>query len=220
VKLANQSGFGSIRYTTDGTEPESSGKLYTSPLPLHLGPVIKAAVFSSEGLPLAAARSFAFRADTLLTRSSSQLQSCPGDNLRLRLPLTPDSAAISPVYDVDLLNSCYIYPRALLSGGATLELNIARLARNFGLANHKNQLKCYPARPRFGELVVYQDHCESGPELARVDLPDPGRSEARQAVEAAIAPMTGEHDLCLVFTAPVTGPLYAIDTMRLVRPQR
>jgi hexosaminidase len=219
VKLTNQVGFGTIRYTIDGSEPDSNGKLYTSPLALHLGPVIKAAVFSSDGLPLAAARSFAFRADTILTRSSGELEVCPGVNLRLRLPLTPDSPAVAPVYDVDLLNSCYIYPRALLSGVTALEIHIARLARNFGLANHKNQLKSYPARTRFGELVVYQDHCESGPELARVDLPDPGRSEPRQAVEAAIAPMTGEHDLCLVFTAPASGPLYAIDTVRLTRRQ-
>jgi hexosaminidase len=138
--------------------------------------------------------------------------------LRLRLPLTPNSPAIAPVYNVDLLNSCYIYPRALLSGVAGLELNIARLARNFGLANHKNQLKTYPARTQFGELVVYQDRCESGPELARAALADPGRSEARQTIEAALAPLTGKHDLCLVFTAPASGPLYAIDTVRLLRP--
>lgn len=220
MKLANQAGFGTIRYTIDGSEPDSRAKAYTAPLPLHLGVGIKAAAFSSDGLPLAATRSFAFRADTLLARSSGQLDVCPGNHLRLRLPLTPDSPAVAPVYEVDLLNSCYVYPRALLSGTTALELNIARLARNFGLANHKNQLKSYPARTRFGELVVYEDRCESGAELARVALPDPGRSEARQAVEAAIAPMTGEHDLCFVFTAPVSGPLYAIDTVRLLRPQR
>jgi hexosaminidase len=133
--------------------------------------------------------------------------------------LTPNSPAVAPVYDVDLLNSCYVYPRALLSGATALELNIARLARNFGLANHKNQLKSYPARTRFGELVVYQDRCEGGAEMARVALPDPARSEARQAVEAVIAPTNGEHDLCFVFTAPPSGPLYAIDTVRLMRPQ-
>jgi hypothetical protein len=27
----------------------------------------------------------------------------------------------------------------------------------------------------------------------------------------------GEHDLCLIFTAPANGPLYAVDGMRLVR---
>ena len=220
VMLLNQSGFGTIRYTLDGSEPDLRAKLYTAPLALKLGTLIKAAAFSDDGLPLATARTYEFSANTLLTRSSNELQACPGDNLRLRLPLTPDSPAIAPVYDVDLLQSCYVYPAAPLSGVVALRVDIARLARNFALANHKNQLKSYPARTRFGELVVYQDRCESGPELARVALPDPAMSEARQTFEPTIAPTPGEHNLCLIFTAPVKGPLYAIDTVRLVRSSR
>ena len=218
VMLANQTRFGTIRYTLDGSEPDLRAKLYTVPLTLNLGTVIKATAFSDDGLPLAAARTYEFNANTLLTRSSNQLEACPGDTLRLRLPLTPDSPAIAPVYDVDLLHSCYIYSKAPLSGVAALRFDIARLARNFALANHKNQVKSYPARTRFGELVVYQDRCETGPEMARVALPDPAASEARQSVAPAIVPTPGEHDLCVIFTAPTNGPLYAIDAMRLVRP--
>ena len=220
VQLGNQTAFGTIRYTLDGSEPNLRAKPYTAPLTLSLGAVIKAAVFSDNGLPLAAARTYEFSADTLLTRSSNQLEPCPGDNLRLRLPLTPNSPAIAPVYDVDLLHSCYIYPNALLSGVTTLRFAIARLARNFALANHKDQVKSYAARTRFGELVVYQDRCETGPEMARVMLPDPATSEARRSVEIAILATPGEHDLCLVFTAPTNGPLYAIDEMKLVRAPR
>ena len=220
VELANQTAFGTIRYTLDGSEPDPQAKPYTAPLALNLGAVIKAAAFSDDGLPLAAARTYEFNADTLLTRSSNQLEACPGDNLRLRLPLTPDSPAIAPVYDVDLLQSCYIYPKALLSGVTALKFSIVRLARNFALANHKNQLKAYPARTRFGELVVYQDHCESGPELARIVLPDPARSEARQSVATEIAPTLAEHDLCLIFTVPIKGPLYAVGEVKAVRAPR
>jgi hypothetical protein len=32
-----------------------------------------------------------------------------------------------------------------------------------------------------------------------------------------MAPVPGEHDLCLIFTAPVSGPLYAVDAVKLVR---
>jgi hexosaminidase len=85
------------------------------------------------------------------------------------------------------------------------------------LFNHKNQVKSYPARTRFGELVVYQDRCESGSEIARLALTDPATSEARRTPETAIAPTAGEHDLCLIFTAPTNGPLYAIDEVKLVR---
>ena len=217
VMLVNQTAFGTIRYTLDGTEPSLRAKPYTAPLALNLGAVIKAAAFSEDGLPLSAVRSYEFSANTLLARSSNQLDSCPGDNLRLRLPLTPDSPATAPVYDVDLLNSCYIYSKALLSGVTVLRFSVARLARNFALANHVNQIKSHAAQTRFGELMVYQDRCDTGRPMGRVDLPDPGTSEARQTVETAIPATSGEHDLCMIFTAPLSGPLYAIGEMTLVR---
>ena len=215
VMLFNQTAFGKIRYTLDGSEPNFQAKLYTAPLALAPGAVIKATAFSDDGLALAAVRSYEFSTASLLARSSNQLEACPGGNLGLRLPLTPNSPAVAPVYDVDLFQSCYIYPKAPLSGVRALQFEIARLPRNFALANHKNQVKSYPAHTRFGELAVYQDRCETGPELARVALPDPATSEAQQSIQAAIAPMPGEHDLCLIFTAPTSGPLYVIGEARV-----
>src|SRR6202011_3298674 len=117
---------------------------------VELGTLIKAAAFSDDGLPLARVRSYEFSAATLLARSSNQLEACPGGNLGLRLPLTPNSPATAPVYDMDLLRSCYVYPKARLDGVAALKFDIARLARNFDLANRKNQTKSYPAQTRFG----------------------------------------------------------------------
>ncbi|MFL6604910.1 MAG: beta-N-acetylhexosaminidase [Steroidobacteraceae bacterium] len=216
VMLFNQTAFGKIHYTLDGSEPNLRAKLYATPLALTPGVVIKATAFSDDGLPLTTARSYEFSPATLLARSSNQLEACPGGNLGLRLPLTPNSPAVAPVYDVDLYQSCYIYPKALLSGVAALQFDVARLPRNFALANHKNQLKSYPAQTRFGELVVYQDRCETGPELARAALPDPVTSDARQSFQTAIVPTPAEHDLCLIFTAPTSGPLYVIGAVKLV----
>jgi len=217
VMLVNQTAFGNIRYTLDGSDPNSHSKLYSVPLALELGTIIKAAPFSDGGVPLAAVRTYEFDADTLLRRSSNQLEACPGGELGLRLPLTPNSPATSPVYDVDLYHGCYVYPKALLQGVSALKVDIARLARNFALANHRNQLKSHPAQTLFGELVAYQDRCETGPELARFVLSDPAASDARQSLEAAIPPTSGEHDLCLLFRAPTNGSLYVIDDVRLAR---
>jgi hexosaminidase len=219
VTLANQTGFGEIRYTLDGSAPTLQSKRYATPLAVELGTVIKAATFSDDGLPLAAERTYHFNADTLLTRSSNQMHACLGNTLGLRLPLTPDSPAVAPVFNVNLLNSCYIHPKALLTDVTALRLNIARLPRNFGLANRKNQMKSYPARTSFGELVVYQDRCETGPELARTALADPANSDSRQRFDLPISSGDGEHDLCFIFTAPTSGPLYAIDEVKLVRQQ-
>lgn len=218
VTLVNQTGFGEIRYTLDGSVPSLQSTLYTSPLVLELGAVIKATAFGDDGLPLAAARTYDFSADTLLTRSSNQLHACPGNTLGLRLPLMPDSPAVAPVFNVNLLNSCYVQPKALLTDVTSLKLEIARLPRNFGLANRKNQLKSYPARTAFGELVVYRDRCETGPEIARAALANPADSDSRQSLDLPIASGGGEHDLCFIFTAPTNGPLYAIDAVTLIRP--
>jgi len=168
-------------------------------------------------LLLARARTYDFSADNLLVRSSNQLEPCSGPSLLLRLPLTPNSPAAAPVFNVNLLNSCYIYPDASLDGVEALRIDIARLARNFGLANHKNELKSHPAQTRFGELVVYQDRCEEGTELVRAVLPDPASSDARQTLAAPMARARGEHDLCVIFTGRIDGPLYAIETMKLMR---
>lgn len=217
VALFNQTGFGEIRYTLDGTAPNRQSTLYTTPLHLELGAVIKAATFDDGGIPLAAERTYQYSAETLLTRTSNQLHVCPGDNLGLRLPLTPDSLAVAPVYNVNLLNSCYIYPDALLTDVMALHFDIARLPRNFGLANRKNQLKTHAPRTAFGELVVYQGRCEAGAELARVPLADPAKSDNRQSLDVPIAPRAVEHDLCFMFTGAASGPLYAIDKVELQR---
>ncbi len=223
VTLGNQTAFGQIRYTLDGTEPTTHSKLYTRPLLLKLGTVIKAAAFSRHGRLLAAVRSYDFNADTLLSRSSNQLQGCPGGDLGLRLPLTPDSPATAPVYDMDVLHSCFVYPKAFLTGARALGFDIARLPRNYGLANNytteeaRDLVKSYPARTPFGELVIYQDRCQTGAELARVALPDPASSANRQSLQAPIAPVAGEHNMCFIFTASTDGPWYVIGSAQVLR---
>ncbi len=124
---------------------------------------------------------------------------------------------------MDVFHSCYVYPKALLNGARSLGFDIARLPRNYGLANNyslepaKDQVKSYPAQTPFGELVVYQDQCETGPEIARVPLRDPANSDNRQNLQTPIGPAVGEHDLCLIFTAPTEGPWYVIDSVKLLR---
>jgi hexosaminidase len=162
LTLVNQTGFGKIRFTLDGAEPSQQSELYSAPLALELGALIKATAFSNDGRPLAAARTCNFSADTLLTRSSNQLQVCERDSLRLRLPLTPNSPAIAPVYNVDLFHSCYLYAKAPLTDVTALRFD-------------------------------------------------------RQRLEIPIAPRRGEHDMCFIFSASTSGPLYAIGDVKLLR---
>lgn len=214
--LVNQTAFGQIRYTLDGSEPTLTSPLYTAPLTLRFGAQVKAAAFSETGLLLAAPRAYDFGAETLLRRSSNQLRACPDGDLGLRAPLTVDSPATAPVYNIDIFHMCHVYPQARLAGIASITVDIARLARNYGLANEADKVKQYPAKTPFGELVVIEDGCH-GTEIARLALTDPATTPNRQTLSAPVPAGQGVHDLCFLFTAPISGPFYAIDTVNLVR---
>jgi hexosaminidase len=121
-----------------------------------------------------------------------------------------------PAYDIDIFHMCHVYPRARLTGIASVRVDIARLARNYGLANDQAKVKQYPAKTPFGELVVVEDGCQ-GAEVARIALTDPATTPNRRTLTAPLPSGDGVHDLCFMFTAPISGPFYAIDTVTLVR---
>lgn len=215
VSLGNQTGFGDIRYTLDDSEPTTQSSLYAAPIDLKFGTTIKAAVYSPDGATLAAVRSFGFDAEALRTRATGDLTACGGGDLGLRVPLTPDSPATAPVYDIDIFDDCVAYPEARLDGIRTIHVDVARLARNYGLAHDQSKVKSYPSQTKFGELVVLLDNCETGQELARLPLGDPATTPNQQGLTAAIAPVTGIHTVCLLFTAPISGPFYGVGGVRL-----
>jgi hexosaminidase len=72
-----------------------------------------------------------------------------------------------------------------------------------------------PHSTPYGEFAVHQDRCD-GPVLATASLPNPATSTKSFALDAKLATQHGEHTLCMVFTAPTDGPLYAIDSFSLI----
>jgi hexosaminidase len=72
-----------------------------------------------------------------------------------------------------------------------------------------------PHSTPFGELVVHLDRCD-GPVLASMPLPDPAHSARHFALDATLPVQHGEHALCLIYTAPTDGPLYALDRVALL----
>jgi hexosaminidase len=63
-------------------------------------------------------------------------------------------------------------------------------------------------------LVVHDTRCD-GAVLATMPLPDPKRGSRRFSLDASLPPLVGQHALCLVFTAPIDGPLYALGHVTL-----
>jgi hexosaminidase len=216
VRLDNQTSFGTLRYTTDGSAPGATATAYAGTFDVTLPTTVRAITFAPDGTPLAAVRSRVIDRTSLLTRRNGEFTKCPDGGLGLRMPLLPDLGAMdTPVYDVDLFHSCWLYPKAPLDGITGIQVDMARLARNYGLAHDQSKVVSYPAATAHGELEVHQDTC-AGPLLTRLPLP-PGKALGeRFTLDGALPRSSGEHDLCLRVTAPIDGPLYGLGTVQLL----
>jgi hexosaminidase len=72
-----------------------------------------------------------------------------------------------------------------------------------------------PHSTPFGELVVHQDRCD-GQVLATLPLPNPDQAKRNFTLDGSLPAQHGQHTLCLIFTAPIDGPLYALARVALV----
>lgn len=215
VSLDNQTGFGTIRYTTDGSEPGTSAHPYSQPFPVTLPVTVRAATFAPDGTRIATARSRVIDRTALLTRHNGEFTKCADGGLGLRMPLLPDLGAMDgPVYDIDLFTSCWRYPKAPLDGISGIRIEAARLARNYGLAHEQSKVVAHPAKTANGELEIYEDTC-SGKLLASLPLPDGKAPGQRFELKGKLATTGGEHDLCMRVTAPINGPLYGLQSVEL-----
>jgi hexosaminidase len=208
VTLANQAGFGVIRYTLDGGAPTSASPRYDAPINVSLPTTVRAASFAADGSALAAPRERRLDRADLLSLPGTELANCPGSDFRLRLQPAPDAISTQPVYAVDVFDACQTYPPTLMDGVTAIRVEAVRLPDNFALAHEANQVVARPHATPFGELVVHVDRCD-GPVLATMPLPDPVHGPREFSLHAALPAQTGEHALCLIYTAPVDGPLYA-----------
>jgi hexosaminidase len=215
VTLSNQAGYGAIHYTTDGSSPDLHSPLYSSPLKARLPATIKAATFADDGSMLAVTRTRVLDAAHLLSRDGVELPNCPGSDFRLRIQPMPDATSMSPVYAVNLFDTCQQFPTAPLDGVAAIHIDAVRLERNYALAHDIKLVVSRPHRTPYGELVVHLDRCD-GPTLASMPLPNPAQSARRFALDAKLAPTHGDHVLCLIDTAPTDGPLYALGRVSLI----
>nr|WP_244813154.1 family 20 glycosylhydrolase [Xanthomonas euroxanthea] len=216
VALGTQAGAGTLHYTTDGSDPTPASPRYEAPFTIQLPTTVKATAFDAGGTALAATRSRTFERAGLLRVDTQGLRDCvqPGA-LGLRLPLLPEmTGADTPVYNVDLFHACRLYPQARLDGIGAIRIEAARLPNNFGLAHEQSKVVQYPAKTRRGELEVRLG-CE-GELVASVQLPNSATLGEQFTLETALPARTGIHDLCLRFTAPIRGPLYAIGAVHLI----
>jgi hexosaminidase len=211
VTVSNQAGRGQLHYTVDGSVPDASSPLYQSPFTVKLPSTVRAVTLAADGSVLARPRERVIARNTLLSVAGNAMPNCPGSNFRLRVQPTPDASSMAPVYTINVFNTCQLYPPTPLDGLRTIQVEAVRLERNYALAHEQKLVVSRPHATPFGELVVHLDTCD-GPQLASMALPDPVHRARRFSLHATLPAQQGEHALCLIYTAPIDGPLYAIDT--------
>ncbi|MES2403123.1 MAG: family 20 glycosylhydrolase [Pseudomonadota bacterium] len=216
VALSNQTNFGTIRYTTDGSTPNATSKSYAKPLtfPADTSTKLSAATFAPDGFELATPRTRSVDTAALLTRNSDQLDSCK-NQLVLRLEDDRPLEGSRPVYKVDIENMCWLWKGAPLDGVKRIALTVGNLPWNFALWTDDAKVVARPKATPAGEFQVHRDSCD-GPLLATLPLAKATQTKLQTTLIANIPATTGSHTLCVFATGDPRNGMWAIGKVELL----
>jgi hexosaminidase len=216
VALSNQTDFGTIRYTTDGAEPNAGSTAYSKPLsfPADGSTMLRAATFAANGFELATPRTQMVDAASLLTRNSDQLDTCGKSMVVLRLEDDRPLDGARPVYRLDIANMCWQWKDARLDGVDRIALTVGNLPWNFALWHDDSEVVTRPKQTPAGELQVHLDSCDS-PLLATVPLAKAVQTLLQTTLTADIPATRGHHTLCVSATGDPHDGMWAIGKIEL-----
>jgi hexosaminidase len=212
LALANQTGFGSLRYTLDASAPGANSPAYAAPLTLALPATVTATAFDGVRA-LSAPRQLRLDAQNVRTRDSAALRPCK-DGLTLRLEDDAPRDDARAVFTTDVFDPCWLYPQAELDGVATLAVRVGQLPFNFQLWRDARLVVTRPAPATGAALEVRIDGC-AGSLLATLPLAPARAHDALTTLAAPLPPRTGRHDLCFVFASGAADPMWVIDSVAL-----
>jgi hexosaminidase len=210
VTLSNQSGYGAVRYTTDGSAPTSQSTPYSGPFDVPLPATVRANAFNG-GFGLAGPRDREIDAKSLLRRSSDDLATC-SDKLVLRLESPNAVNGERPVYKVDIMDTCWIWKGVKLDGRYGVAVTVDRLPYNYALWKDAKGVVARKARSAAGELEVHQDTCD-GPKLSTIPLAK--AKDGRATLDGILPKREGTHDLCFVITGKPGPKLWVLGDVQL-----
>ena len=134
--------------------------------------------------------------------------------IALRLEDDGPTAGKRLVHWVDIMNPCWIWKAAPLSGVTRISAQVGRLPFNFAIGEDVNKIRFRtPATPA-GELEVRRDSCD-GPLIATVPLAPATKTSGDAEVGGVIAAQSGPHDLCMTFTQNGPDPFWVLDRLTL-----
>lgn len=217
VHLLGAEDIGEIRYTLDGAAPTTASALYQAPLTTPLGVTIRAQAFRN-GQALAPISDIKIDARSIRTRASQDLKTCREDlvlNLEDDAPVRGERAR----FLIDIMNPCWVYEGADLSGVSQIEVAVGQLPFNFQIGKDVEKIKFRPPATPDGELEVRQGSC-AGTVVATLPLAPAVASQGVTVLKGPIAGAAGAKDLCFTFTQKGVDPMWAVDRVTLVTGDR
>jgi hexosaminidase len=207
VELHNQTGFGEIRYTLDGSVVTASSPLYEKSLDLPLPSRLRAATFHDGEIP-GSEIDQELNAVGVRQRFSQDLKLCVNDP---SIQMEPDPPVPGrPVMLANYQNPCWIYSGAELTGVKGISVQVDSLPYVF----HDRRSRPQQNLSLSGELQVHMDTC-SGPVVAALPL-DPAAGHRNVTwLHTPLPLVQGEHDLCLKFATSGIDPLWVINVVQL-----
>ncbi|HEY4090317.1 MAG TPA: family 20 glycosylhydrolase [Luteibacter sp.] len=211
VTLSSQTGFGKIRYSTDGTPPTAQSPEYTAPFDVALPSTVQAITFVN-GFGVSGPRAATIDAKSLLRRNSDQLATC-NDKLPVRVESPTLIDGVRPVYKVDIMDTCWMWKGVKLDGRYGVAISVNRLPYNYALWKDAAHIVSRKAKSRDGEIEIHQDTCD-GPKLTTIPL---AKAKGGPATLDGILPKReGTHDLCIVVTGkPGPSTFWVIGDVQL-----
>lgn len=210
VALSNQTNFGTIRYTTDGSGPTATSPQYVRPLefPIQRNVELRTATFAPDGFELSGPRTQVLSASTLLARDGSELAACSGQP-GMRLGGSRPARGPRPVYELDVGDMCWLWPRVPLEGVSRVALTVERLAWRYG--DEASGAVVRPKVSAAGELEIHSDSCK-GPLVATLPLTPAARAKGQTRLDARVSPPqgVGAHNLCIFATGDPRNGQWAL----------
>ena len=148
-------------------------------------------------------------------RTSYELESC---TKKILLSLEDDAPVQGDraVFLVDIMNPCWIYRAADLSGIGGIAAAVGQVPFNYQIGDDIEKIALRRPQTPAGELEVRIDSCE-GEKIATLSLAPAVKNYAVTELPAAtIAKRAGPHDLCFMFTQAALDPLWVLDAVQLV----
>jgi len=115
---------------------------------------------------------------------------------------------------LDIMNPCWIYRAADLTGGVGFEAAVGEVPFNFQIGADIEKVRLRAPRTPSGELEVRIGDCEAEPVLV-IPLEATAANPGVIVIRGRLPATPGVHDLCLTFTQTEVDPIRGLDWVRL-----